>query len=259
MSIYITGDTHRNFNRIFHFAKAKDLSSDDLIIILGDAGINFLDNWKDRFLKEELTKCLPVNLFCLHGNHEIRPQRIRSYKETIWMGGKAYIEPDYPSLIFAKDGEIYTLDGLRTLAAGGALSIDKGKRIAKHEANPQVVPRTWWPDEQPSKKIKKRIKARLEKEGWRIDVILSHTCPMRIWREIASESRLEGHARKIEQLMMDMSTEEFLGELEERLDYKKWFFGHFHINRSFEKFQAVGYEIFKFNADPQKQGYLEED
>lgn len=39
--IYITGDTHGRFERIEDFCQRFQTSHDDILIILGDAGINF--------------------------------------------------------------------------------------------------------------------------------------------------------------------------------------------------------------------------
>lgn len=39
--IYITGDTHGDFRRVFDFCMRFETSVDDVMIILGDAGINF--------------------------------------------------------------------------------------------------------------------------------------------------------------------------------------------------------------------------
>lgn len=46
--IYITGDTHGNFEHIESFCKRMDTSTDDILIILGDAGINFYGEEYDR-------------------------------------------------------------------------------------------------------------------------------------------------------------------------------------------------------------------
>lgn len=48
--IYITGDTHREFSRICNL----DRKDDDLLIILGDAGINYYLDERDIELKEYL-------------------------------------------------------------------------------------------------------------------------------------------------------------------------------------------------------------
>ena len=40
--IYITGDTHRDFDRILEFCDAIGTSQEeDVMIVLGDAGINY--------------------------------------------------------------------------------------------------------------------------------------------------------------------------------------------------------------------------
>ena len=42
MSIYITGDKHRDFSRIYNFCERAGTTRDDIMIILGDSGINLL-------------------------------------------------------------------------------------------------------------------------------------------------------------------------------------------------------------------------
>ncbi len=59
----------------------------------------------------------------------------------------AYVEDAYPSLLFAKDGEIYDFDGKKAIAIGGAYSVDKFYRQKKGYA--------WYDNEQPSPGIKK--------------------------------------------------------------------------------------------------------
>ena len=39
--IYITGDTHARFERVELFCKENNTSKDDILIILGDAGLNY--------------------------------------------------------------------------------------------------------------------------------------------------------------------------------------------------------------------------
>ena len=84
---YITGDTHRDFGRIEDFCAAWHTTKDDVLIILGDAGINYFGEPRDRLLKQGLA-ALPITLFCVHGNHERRPGTISSYSVQEWHGGK---------------------------------------------------------------------------------------------------------------------------------------------------------------------------
>ena len=115
MSIYITGDKHRDFSRIYNFCERAGTTRDDIMIILGDSGINLLLFGMDDNLKSEL-ELMPITLFCIHGNHEERPFNIPTYEEQQWHGGTVYVEPKYPSLIFAKDGEIYDFNGQKSIA-----------------------------------------------------------------------------------------------------------------------------------------------
>lgn len=99
--IYLTGDTHGDFQRIAHFCARMHTKPTDVIIILGDAGINFSGGWRDLHKKEFISQ-LPITLFCIHGNHEQRPARIPSYTEQEWHGGTVYVEEQFPSILFAK-------------------------------------------------------------------------------------------------------------------------------------------------------------
>lgn len=46
--------------------------AEDVLLILGDAGINYWLNQRDRDFENELSD-IPITLFCVHGNHEARP------------------------------------------------------------------------------------------------------------------------------------------------------------------------------------------
>ena len=217
--IFITGDTHRNFSRIETFCKQFKTTVKDVMIILGDAGINNYGIEEDRKLKQTLC-LLPLTLFCIHGNHEQRAQIIAGYAETIWHGGTVFIEPEYPNLLFAKDGEIFNFDDRKCIVIGGAYSVDKFFRLT-HNLN-------WWEDEQPSDEIKVRVEKRLEKESWRVDVVLSHTCPLEYE---PTEVFLPG----ISQSTVDKSTEQWLDTIEKRLQYDEWYCGHYHTSKRMDK------------------------
>lgn len=143
--IYFTGDIHGVVDGVVNFVNKVHPSTDDVIVLLGDVGANYYRDQRDNLLKALLNDLGTVFL-CIHGNHERRPTTIPGYVETEWHGGRAWVQPEYPNLIFAKDGEIYTLNGLRYLVIGGAYSVDKYYRLSRGWG--------WWPDEQPSKEIK---------------------------------------------------------------------------------------------------------
>lgn len=37
----------------------------------------------------------------------------------------------------------------------------------------------WWSDEQPSDEIKRYVESRMDKLGWKVNVLLSHTTPLK--------------------------------------------------------------------------------
>ena len=212
--IVLTGDTHRDFERIFDFCTEQGLTEDDVLVILGDAGINYYLDESDEMLKRELSE-LPVTLFCIHGNHEERPFNIDTYEEQEWRGSVVYAEPEFPTLLFAKDGEIYDFDGRKAVVLGGAYSVDKFYRLQNGAP--------WFPDEQPDDSIKSHAEAQLNKARWRVDYVFSHTAPL------PYEPR-HAFLPGLDQSAVDKSTEEWLGEIEQRLDYGKWYCGHYHID-----------------------------
>lgn len=69
MKYYITGDCHRHFRKVEFFCRHHGTTREDVLILLGDVGINFFLDDSDKKLKEELSK-LPITLFCVHGNHD---------------------------------------------------------------------------------------------------------------------------------------------------------------------------------------------
>ena len=217
--LYLTGDTHADFGKLWRLAFSKVTEPSDIVVILGDSGINYLDGGVCRVTKENLSR-LPFTLFCIHGNHEKRASAIDSYKEIIWNGGIALVEDKYPNLIFAKDGEVYNIEGHSVLTIGGAYSPDKEYRISHGYP--------WFSDEQPSEEIKSRVQTAITKYKKHIDVVLTHTCPNRFipYEELTCNDMYGD---------VDTSTEEWLGVIEADLDYDHWFCGHYHIDKDIDK------------------------
>ena len=127
--IYITGDTHGDFTRIERFCERFSPARDDTMIILGDAGFNYYGGQRDQQVKQQMA-AMPITIFSIHGNHEMRPTSVPTYKEQLYRGGTVWYEEDYPNILFAKDGEIFDFDGKRCIVIGGAYSVDKYYRLA---------------------------------------------------------------------------------------------------------------------------------
>lgn len=227
--IYITGDKHGDFRDVLIFTCEANTTNKDILIILGDAGINYYPDERSKTLKESL-KEFPITLFCIHGNHEERPENIKGYKTKAFHGGIVYYEEEYPNILFAKDGEIYDFDGKKCLVIGGAYSVDKYFRLAYGYE--------WYESEQPSEKTKEKVLKLIDKIK-KVDVLLTHTCP---YKYIPREMFISG----VDQSKVDNSTEEFLDKVEEKLDYSKWYCGHYHTDKSIDKIRFMFNDIRKF-------------
>ena len=135
------------------------------------------------------------------------------------------------SFCVAKDGEIYTMNGLRYLVIGGAYSVDKYYRLSRGWS--------WWPDEQPSPEIKAYVEQQIREKHF--DIVLSHTCP---FKYEPTEMFLGG----IDQCTVDDSTERWLDTIEESIQYKAWFCGHWHTDKRIDKMHFL---FRSFESDEQ--------
>ena len=181
----------------------KELGKEDVIILLGDVGLNYFGADKDRENKKILAD-FPNYFLCIHGNHEERPYHIQTYRTQIRRGGEVYYEPEYPNILFAKDGKIYNFNGKKVMPIGGAYSIDKYYRIRNG------LP--WFETEQPDEAIKKYVEQKLDKVNWQLDIVLSHTVPIEcepVWAFIPG----------LDQSTVDKSTEKWLQYIYDNLKF----------------------------------------
>ena len=216
--IIVTGDIHGDASRIQDFSEWRGLQKEDIIIILGDVGVNYCLDSRDGKKKQILSRLKPT-IFCIHGNHEQRPQLIEGYIRKEWNGGAVWYQKEYPNLLFAEDGSVFSMDGHRFLVIGGAYSVDKYYRLERGYG--------WWESEQPTDEIKRRVERSIA-ENKDIDIVLSHTCPFKY------EPR-EMFLPMIDQNTVDTSTEEWLDTIEESLDYKTWYCGHWHTDKKIDR------------------------
>lgn len=226
--IYITGDTHGDFDRVKQFCQKMDTSQEDILIVLGDVGSNYYGGRRDR-IRKMLVEALPITMFCIHGNHEQRPETLSGYTTTSWHGGTVWVEEGFPSILFAKDGEVYQLAGKDVLVIGGAYSVDKEYRLARGFG--------WWEYEQPSAETKAYVESVLEKRKWAVDVVLTHTVPI-------GYEPTEVFLPFIDQSKVDKSTENWLGEIEARLEYDRWYCGHYHTSKTVDR-MVLMFEDFR--------------
>jgi hypothetical protein len=107
-------------------------------------------------------------------------------------------------------GEVFDIDGLTVLAMGGAASNDRQYRKEG---------RSWWPEEMPSEEEMEHCRASLNRVGWRVDYVVTHEAPAALARELCRKHGREYRGDRLQR---------FLTELDDRLGYRAWFFGHYH-------------------------------
>lgn len=216
MTIYLIGDTH--CNALGDGKKIKKIpgQENDYGIVLGDWGFiwtekdNHEDKWFKRFRK------LPYTLCFIDGNHE-NFERLKRFPEVDFCGEKAGLIRD--CVYHLKRGRIYTIDGKKILTVGGAKSIDKNERI------PGV---SWWREEEITKEEEYKTYESLDANNWEVDYVLTHTLPTRIIKDHLDFPEKE-----------DANTKFFDDLLDKGLKFKKWYCGHFHIDKTINKFNIL--------------------
>ena len=231
--VYITGDTHGDFSRFGKFCRRNTVTEDDVVIVLGDAGLNYFGDGRDNAAKESASQ-YGFTLFCVHGNHELRPASLPSYGMREFCGGEVWFEESFPRLLFARDGDLYRLGGHDCVVIGGAYSVDKYTRLLRGLR--------WFEDEQASDEIKRRVEQRLENIGQSVDAVLSHTCPLKY-------EPTEVFMTGLDQSRIDKTTERWLDEIESRLTYRRWYCGHYHTCKMIGRMRFMFWDIDVFDPD----------
>ena len=218
--VFIRGDTHGDFSWLPAWCEENHTTTDDALIILGDACIMYYEqeNIRQRMLKEFITY-QPITLLCIRGNHEARPSNYSSTQFKVWeddpiIPSGVYFEPDYPNILYIADGSTFSLNGKRCLAIGGAYSVDKEYRL--------LMKLRWFADEELTDEEMDDILDKIDHQSF--DYVFTHTCP-EDWQP--TDLFLSG----INQSKVSKRMEQFLTTVSEIIDFKHWYFGHFHDDR----------------------------
>lgn len=76
------------------------------------------------------------------------------------------------------------------------------------------------------------MERKLDETGWKTDIVLSHTCPLKYQ---PAEMFLSG----LDQSRVDRSTEIWLDGIEDRLNYRKWYCGHYHVDKRMDRLEFL--------------------
>lgn len=225
--IYITGDTHRDFSRLYGLG----LGEEDLVIVLGDVGINYLLDSRDNLVKKRIGK-LGCQFFFIRGNHEERPENIDAYDLKPVSGivtGDVYMQRKYPRLMFATEG-LYEIGGMRCFVTNGAYSVDKYYRLEHGQK--------WFESEELTDNEMAHT-LEIARDVKMVEHVLSHTCPKRY-------IPVDRFLPFVDQSTVSRRMEEFLDELESIIEYKRWWCGHWHTDRTVDKIRFMYHDVVEF-------------
>lgn len=232
--ILVTGDLHGKFNRLSNatMPQLKALDDGDYLIVCGDFGIWDGDSreqyWLDWLNDKNFT------ILFVDGNHE-NFDRLKQMPVETWHGGKVHKIRD--SVIHLMRGEVFQIAGKRIFAMGGARSHDISDGILQPE-DPnfermiyqfrlegkymyRINHVSWWREEMPDFHEYRRAEQNLAYYNWEVDYVISHCAPSRVVDTLSA-----GHYEH------DRLTDWF-DYIADTLEFKRWYFGHYHNNRFF--------------------------
>jgi len=216
--IYVTGDIHAHIDigklNTQRFPQQKSLTKSDYLIVCGDFGLVWDNSKSDLYWRDWLSD-KPFTTLWVDGNHE-NFELLYQFPLEDKFGGK--VREIAPSIYHLDRGQVLTIDNKTFFVMGGAASHDKEYR-KEHIS--------WWKDELPTvAEMERGIKA-LEANNWTVDFVISHCAPRSVQTMIASWYESDPLVSFFERVRTD-------------LNFKKWFFGHYHVDKQLnEQFIAL--------------------
>lgn len=214
--VHILGDTHSDI-RVFSEETIPGISTwtEDTLIILGDWGFVFYGENNCEAEKANLDSLsqLPFSILFLDGNHEGFPY-LEQYPEEIRFG--APVRKIRSNIYWLQRGYVYTIEGKTFFTMGGAYSMDKARRIAYELEYGTPI---WFERELPTAHEYRRAVNSLQEANFQVDYILSHTAPRSVISRLGSYP--DEHDRELTG---------FLDWIYHEVTFRKWYFGHFHID-----------------------------
>ena len=228
--IIVTGDIHGNpFQRLNleNFPEGKTYTKEDYVIILGDFGLVWDDSAMEHSCLDWLENKPWTTLF-IDGNHE-NYDLLNKFPIEEWGGGR--VQKIRSSVIHLLRGEVYDIVGYKFLAMGGARSHDIQDGILE-VGDPRIKiwkkddfklfrinHISWWEEEIPNEEERKNALKNLAENDYKVDYILTHEAPS---SDVVLMDHLLYHPDEYSK-WLEM-------EIRQKVKYKKWFFGHYHLN-----------------------------
>lgn len=232
MKYWVTGDFHGQYIALKE--RIKYTEPGDAVIVLGDACFNYYGDKRDKKLKN-MVNSLGRTIYCVRGNHEMRPADIFNMKQVFDenIGSWVDMEKEWPNIKYLWDGTKYKINGYDCLIIGGAYSVDKEYRLMRGW--------NWFSNELLTPEEMKFIEDL--HAGKDVDFILSHTCPL-------SFQPRDMFLTFIDQSKVDNSMETWMEEFKDKINWKYWLFGHYHGDRIIQPGVRMFFnDIVEFNGD----------
>lgn len=222
--VFVTGDTHipidiKKLNTT-NFPLQKELSRNDILIVLGDFGLLWKEDKEYLYWKKWL-EAKQFTVAWLDGNHE-NFDWIDRLPVSEWNGGKVHQISD--NIIHLMRGQVFRIQDKTFFVCGGATSTDKEHR---------TTGLSWWPQEDINFREIDEALDNLETADYTVDYVLTHTCP----------NSLVGPMFHIPTITDP--TAMFLNEVYRRTKFGRWFFGHWHEDRESPPFSCVYNKIIQ--------------
>lgn len=254
--IYITGDTHGEYGRFSNKRIKKqgiELGENDYVIVCGDFGLCWAkDRTFDYNCKNFSEK--KYTILWIQGNHE-NYDMIEEYPIEEWHGGKVrHIIRD--KVILLERGQVFEVEGKSFFTFGGASShdvqggildrddidYDDNRRKAIRSGLPfRIKHESWWEQELPSDEEMEEGRNNLAKYNYKVDYILTHCCATSVQNIL---DKGPGHLFE-----SDILTD-YLQEIEEKTQYKHWFFGHYHMDQDVDEKHSLLYHALVLLENP---------
>ena len=226
--IFVTGDYHGGHDRHklepARFPAGTTLTRSDYVIICGDFGMPWMGS-NSELAELAWLNAQPWTTLFVDGNHECFDY-LASLPTEQWHGGTVQRIDGYENLVHLMRGQVYELESTQVFTMGGATSVDRALRVAGW---------SWFPEELPSPAEYVEARRNLDRAGWEVDYVVTHTCSNRLLsRALYPDAGWQ--CPDVDELTF------FLDELEERLAFRHWYFGHFHKDRALDERHSVLYQ-----------------
>lgn len=211
--LYVTGDVHGDAGELLH--RAAGLRAQDALIVCGDFGLVWRGTRRERLHLDWINTRLRCPVLFLDGNHE-NFDLLEKYPVSGWQGG--LVHRIRPKILHLMRGQVFEVAGRTLFVMGGAASHDMPDGVLDPR-DPEFARKR--------QELAMGLRS-LQRQDWRVDIVLTHCLPTAIQQSFGSEFYLP-----------DRLTD-YLDTVRRRCEFGWWYCGHYHHERVYaRKFQVL--------------------